>query len=123
MLSHIAGIDALVKQKHPHWSPAAIKSTLMTTSTTLDRAKRPLQGQQYSESGTMSLVRAMPFDFGSSHVNPKELLWILDSSLMQPKVWEVVAGGGGGFRRSCKRLSSEVDEICGGGKLVERKYG
>ncbi|KAL2527144.1 hypothetical protein Adt_12198 [Abeliophyllum distichum] len=103
----------------------------------------------------MSLVRATPFDFGSGHVNPKELLWILDSSLMQvinisfsshrylqevqylfrliifcPKYCPncyfkhlpEVAGGGGGFRRSCKRLSSEVEEICGGGKLVERKY-
>ncbi|KAL2524864.1 putative Subtilisin-like serine protease 3 [Abeliophyllum distichum] len=115
------GIDVLVKQKHLHWSPAAIKSALMTTSTTLDRADRPLQAQQYSESGTMSLVHATPFNFGSGHVNPRELFWILDSSLMQhsPKV----AGGGGGFHRSCKRLSSEVEEICGGGKFLERKYG
>ncbi|KAL2481834.1 PA-domain containing subtilase family protein [Abeliophyllum distichum] len=71
---HIAGIAALVKQKHPHWSPAAIKSALMTTSTTLDRAESPLQAQQYSESGTMSLVRATPFDFGSGHVNPRAAL-------------------------------------------------
>ncbi|KAL2462236.1 subtilisin-like protease SBT2.5 [Abeliophyllum distichum] len=100
----------------------------MTISTTLDRAERHLQAQQYSKSGTMSLVRAMPFDFGSGHVNLRELLWILDSSLMQHllEVAEGVGGGGGGgggFRRSCKRLSSEVEEICGGGKLLERKYG
>ncbi|CAI9760937.1 unnamed protein product [Fraxinus pennsylvanica] len=71
---HIAGIAALLKQKHPHWSPAAIKSALMTTSTTLDRAERPLQAQQFSESGTMSLVPATPFDFGSGHVNPRAAL-------------------------------------------------
>lgn len=71
---HIAGIAALVKQRYPHWSPAAIKSALMTTSTTLDRAERPLQAQQYSGSETMSLVPATPFDYGSGHVNPRAAL-------------------------------------------------
>ncbi|KAL1568171.1 subtilisin-like protease SBT2.6 [Salvia divinorum] len=71
---HIAGIAALLKQKYPHWSPAAIKSALMTTSTTLDRAERPLQAQQYSGSETLSLVPATPFDYGSGHVNPRAAL-------------------------------------------------
>ncbi|KAM7477767.1 hypothetical protein LguiA_025980 [Lonicera macranthoides] len=71
---HIAGIAALVKQKHPHWSPAAIKSALMTTSTTLDRGERPLQAQIYTGSETMRLVRATPFDYGSGHVNPRAAL-------------------------------------------------
>ncbi|XP_073066834.1 subtilisin-like protease SBT2.5 [Primulina eburnea] len=71
---HIAGIAALVKQKNPHWSPAAIKSALMTTSSTLDRAERPLEAQQYSESGMLSLVPATPFDYGSGHVNPRAAL-------------------------------------------------
>ncbi|KAL2525247.1 Uncharacterized protein Adt_10301 [Abeliophyllum distichum] len=34
-----------------------------------------------------------------------------------------VVGGVGGCRRSWRRLSPEVEEVCGGGKLVERKYG
>lgn len=68
---HIAGIAALLKQKYPHWSPAAIKSALMTTSTNVDRAERPLQAQQYSGSETMSLATATPFDCGSGHVNPR----------------------------------------------------
>ncbi|KAK9269007.1 hypothetical protein L1049_000775 [Liquidambar formosana] len=71
---HIAGIAALVKQKHPHWSPAAIKSALMTTSTKIDRAGRPLQAQQYSETEAMKLVTATPFDYGSGHVNPRAAL-------------------------------------------------
>lgn len=72
---HIAGIAALVKQKHPHWSPAAIKSALMTTSSKLDRAERPLQAQQYTGgSETMRLVKATPFDYGSGHVNPRAAL-------------------------------------------------
>lgn len=71
---HIAGIAALVKQRYPHWSPAAIKSALMTTATTLDRDDRPLQAQQYSKSEIMTLVQATPFDYGSGAVDPKAAL-------------------------------------------------
>nr|XP_043619298.1 subtilisin-like protease SBT2.6 [Erigeron canadensis] len=71
---HIAGIAALIKQKHPHWSPAAIKSSLMTTSTTLDRGERPIMAEQYSGSETMTFVPATPFDYGSGHVNPRAAL-------------------------------------------------
>jgi subtilisin family serine protease len=71
---HIAGIAALIKQKHPRWSPAAIKSALLTTSTTLDRAGNPILAQQYSETEAMNLVRATPFDYGNGHVNPKAAL-------------------------------------------------
>ncbi|KAF6156834.1 hypothetical protein GIB67_002751 [Kingdonia uniflora] len=71
---HVAGIAALIKRKHPRWSPTAIKSALMTTATTVDRADRPLQSQQYSGSETMTLVTATPFDCGSGHVNPRAAL-------------------------------------------------
>ncbi|KAE8730816.1 Subtilisin-like protease SBT2.5 [Hibiscus syriacus] len=71
---HIAGIAALLKQKHPDWSPAAIKSALMTTSTKVDRAGRPLQAQQNSKTDAMKLVTATPFDYGSGHVDPRAAL-------------------------------------------------
>ncbi|KAK8635449.1 hypothetical protein V6N13_004186 [Hibiscus sabdariffa] len=71
---HIAGIAALLKQKHPRWSPAAIKSALMTTTTKLDRGGRPLLAQQYSETESMKLVTATPFDYGSGHVDPRAAL-------------------------------------------------
>ncbi|XAR63738.1 Cucumisin [Bertholletia excelsa] len=71
---HISGIAALVKQKHPHWSPAAIRSALMTTTTTMDRGERPIQAQQISGSDTITLVKATPFDYGSGHVNPRAAL-------------------------------------------------
>ncbi|XP_026437100.1 subtilisin-like protease SBT2.5 [Papaver somniferum] len=71
---HVAGIAALVKQKHPKWSPSAIKSALMTTATNIDRAGKGIQAQQYSGSETMTLVPATPFDYGSGHVSPRAAL-------------------------------------------------
>ncbi|PKA65807.1 Subtilisin-like protease [Apostasia shenzhenica] len=82
---HIAGIAALMRQKYPHWSPAAIKSALMTTANTLDRAGRPLQAQQFSAAETVTLSPATPFDCGSGEVDPKAALdpgLILDASYM-----------------------------------------
>jgi len=54
---HVAGVAALLRQAHPDWSPAAIKSALMTT------ARQDLK-QQDGESS------AHPFDFGSGHIVP-----------------------------------------------------
>jgi subtilisin family serine protease len=54
---HVAGIAALLKQAHPDWSPAAIKSALMTT------ARQDIK-QQDEETD------AHPFDFGSGHIAP-----------------------------------------------------
>ncbi|CAN6476438.1 unnamed protein product [Victoria cruziana] len=71
---HIAGIAALIKQKHRDWSPSAIKSALMTTAITVDRAGRPLQAQQYSGLENMVLAPATPFDCGSGSVHPKGAL-------------------------------------------------
>lgn len=71
---HISGIAALIKQKHPDWSPAAIKSALMTTSNTLDRGYRPILAQQYSGAETLTFIPATPFDYGSGHVNPRAAL-------------------------------------------------
>lgn len=71
---HIAGIAALIKQRHRDWSPSAIKSALMTTATTVDRAGQPLQAQQYSGSETVVLAPATPFDCGSGAVHPRVAL-------------------------------------------------
>ncbi len=39
---HIAGLAALVIGKHPNWSPMAVKSALMTTTTTRDNQSQPI---------------------------------------------------------------------------------
>ncbi|KAL3684432.1 hypothetical protein R1sor_002454 [Riccia sorocarpa] len=59
---HIAGIAALLKVIHPKWSPAAIKSAIMTSAHPLDNEKHRI---------TNYLNRpASPFATGSGLVNP-----------------------------------------------------
>jgi hypothetical protein len=55
---HLAGIGALMKQLHPDWSPAMIKSALMTTAS------------QLRNNG--SLIAGGPFAIGSGHVDPNK---------------------------------------------------
>lgn len=54
---HVSGVAALIRQSHPEWSPAAIKSALMTTA-------HQTITQQDGE------TQANPFDFGSGHIEP-----------------------------------------------------
>ncbi|PHU23563.1 Subtilisin-like protease SBT3.3 [Capsicum chinense] len=61
---HISGIVALLKSLHPHWSPAAIKSALVTTAWQKD----PHSGEPIiAEENTDKI--ADPFDFGGGLVN------------------------------------------------------
>jgi subtilisin family serine protease len=54
---HVAGVAALLLEKHPDWSPAALKSALMTTAR-----------QDIDIAGAES--PANPFDFGAGHIVP-----------------------------------------------------
>ena len=57
---HIAGLMARMKQAHPDWSPAMVKSAIMTTS---------YQQAVLKEDGVR---QADPFDMGAGHVNPSQ---------------------------------------------------
>jgi subtilisin family serine protease len=57
---HIAGVGALMKQIHPDWSPAAIKSALMTTATQLRTDGSPIAGG--------------PFAYGAGEVVPNSAI-------------------------------------------------
>jgi hypothetical protein len=64
---HVSGLMALLKAAHPDWTPAMIKSALMTTATVLDNT-----GQRITE--TVSGDVAYPTAYGSGHVNPNAAL-------------------------------------------------
>ncbi|XP_028805274.1 LOW QUALITY PROTEIN: subtilisin-like protease SBT4.3 [Neltuma alba] len=53
---HVSGISAYLKTVHPNWSPAAIKSAILTTA-------KPMK-KSYSEDAVGE------FEYGSGHVNP-----------------------------------------------------
>ncbi|KAG4973181.1 hypothetical protein JHK87_030002 [Glycine soja] len=60
---HASGIAALIKSFHPDWSPAAIRSALMTTAhTTYNNGKKLLDSATNGPS--------TPFEVGAGHVNP-----------------------------------------------------
>ncbi|XP_059629133.1 subtilisin-like protease SBT5.4 [Cornus florida] len=59
---HVSGIAALLKAIHPDWSPAAIRSAIMTTASTIDNTGSPILNG--------SNVKATPFSYGAGHVQP-----------------------------------------------------
>ncbi|XP_047269842.1 subtilisin-like protease SBT3.6 isoform X3 [Capsicum annuum] len=61
---HVSGIVALLKAAHPNWSPAAIKSALVTTAWNEDTYATEI----FSEGNGAKL--ADPFDFGGGICNP-----------------------------------------------------
>lgn len=64
---HVSGLAALLKAAHPDWSPAAIKSALMTTAYTVDNKGDAMLDES---NGNVSLV----FDYGSGHVHPEKAM-------------------------------------------------
>ncbi|XP_062217504.1 subtilisin-like protease 4 [Phragmites australis] len=63
---HLSGIAAVIKKAHPTWSPAAIKSALMTTADTLDHRRMPIADQSGYPTNLLAL--------GAGFVNPMKAL-------------------------------------------------
>ncbi|KAL8540089.1 hypothetical protein ACS0TY_001613 [Phlomoides rotata] len=59
---HVSGAAALLKSAHPDWSPAAIRSAMMTTASLVDNSLN----QMIDES---SKKRANPYDYGAGNLN------------------------------------------------------
>ncbi|NRR30724.1 S8 family serine peptidase [Oxalobacteraceae bacterium] len=64
---HVAGIAALMKQLHPNWTPAAIKSALMTTA--VDTYTDGLNGSMAWDA-TAKTTGNLPWGQGAGHVQP-----------------------------------------------------
>ncbi|CAI0440293.1 unnamed protein product [Linum tenue] len=63
---HVTGIAGLLKTIHPDWSPAAIRSAIMTTATTTSNKGEAIL--------TSSGSNATPFNYGAGHVQPNKAM-------------------------------------------------
>ncbi|KAF6989894.1 hypothetical protein CFC21_007177 [Triticum aestivum] len=63
---HVTGIVALVKKAHPDWSPSAVKSAIMTTSSTADNAGHPIMDEEHRKASFYSI--------GAGHVDAAKAL-------------------------------------------------
>ncbi|KAL1554438.1 subtilisin-like protease SBT1.6 [Salvia divinorum] len=59
---HVGGAAALLKSAHPNWSPAAIRSAMMTTASLTDNSGNPMLDESSNK-------HANPYDFGAGHMN------------------------------------------------------
>ncbi|KAG0480884.1 hypothetical protein HPP92_011742 [Vanilla planifolia] len=60
---HVSGVAALLKKLHPDWSPAAIKSSIMTSALTVDRDGNPITDDASGKPASI-------FAVGAGHINP-----------------------------------------------------
>ncbi|CAI0386257.1 unnamed protein product [Linum tenue] len=63
---HVSGIAALIRSAHPKWSPAAVKSAMLTTADVTDHSGNPIMDGDKP---------AGVFAMGAGHVNPQRAIY------------------------------------------------
>ncbi|KAI4388625.1 hypothetical protein MLD38_000937 [Melastoma candidum] len=63
---HIAGVGALIRDIHPEWSPATIRSALITTAYSTDSTNSPIKDKGSNREP------ANPLAMGAGHVDPNK---------------------------------------------------
>lgn len=96
---HVAGVVALLRSAHPDWSPAAIRSAMMTTAYVKDNANNVIVSMPNGSPGT-------PLDFGSGHVSPNDAM---DPGL----VYDVAADDYVNFLCGLRYSSRQISTITG----------
>ncbi|CAL9076540.1 unnamed protein product, partial [Musa acuminata var. zebrina] len=107
---HVSGIAALIKSVHPTWSPAMIKSALMTTAYARDTSSDSILA-----GGTLKPTDA--FDMGAGHVDPLRALdpgLVYDMGARDYVVFLCSLGYTQAQIKSMLLPSPGVDTSCGG---------
>ncbi|KAK0605814.1 hypothetical protein LWI29_030979 [Acer saccharum] len=114
---HVTGVVALIKSAHPSWSPAAIRSALMTTALTRDTTHDSILA-----GGSMKV--SDPFDVGSGHINPRKamdpglvydlkpndyILFLCNIGYTQEKLQKIVLSLPGTKTISCPPTNTDIN--------------
>lgn len=76
---HVAGLVGLLRTLHPHWSPSAIKSAIMTSARVLDNTMKPML-----DGGSPDLAPATPSPTAPATFAPWEPSTLASSMTSHP---------------------------------------
>ncbi|XP_059298220.1 subtilisin-like protease SBT3 [Lycium ferocissimum] len=111
---HIAGIAAMLKGAHPDWSPAAIRSSMMTTANPLDNTKKPIKTAEGNRDATSLAMGAGLIDPNRAvdpgliyDVTPQDYVNLLCSMNLTEKQFKTIARSSA--NHNCSNPSDDIN--------------